>query len=374
MKILHVYKTFINDTVGGTQRVIASIVRNNIDERLQFSVLSLSKRKTGVDLSFSGVANIHYREHFSLASNPGSFTLLRDFGEIVKNFDLIHYHFPWPFADLMHYIWRVKKPTIVTYHSDIVRQQKLLYFYQPLMKNFLNSANILIATSQNYLNTSQILQTYKEKTLVIPIGIQRSDYPTPGIEKLAYWRERFGEQFFLFVGVMRYYKGLHILLAAMRNTSYPLVIVGSGLMESELKSYARKEKLSNVYFLGELSDEDKIALLQLSLALIFPSHLRSEAFGISLLEGAMFGKPLISAEIGTGTSYINIDGKTGIVVPPNDPVALRQAMDYIWHNPIRRNEMGFAAKHRFEKLFTARMMADEYAKVYHSLYSNNSTN
>ena len=75
--------------------------------------------------------------------------------------------------------------------------------------------------------------------------------------------------------------------------------------------------------MGYLLEDDKVALINLCYAVVFPSHLRSEAFGISLLEGAMYGKPLISSEIGTGTSHINIDGETGLVVPPNDPVALQ---------------------------------------------------
>ena len=72
-------------------------------------------------------------------------------------------------------------------------------------------------------------------------------------------------------------------------------------------------------------------MFELCFAVLFPSHLRSEAFGISLLEGAMYGKPLISSEIGTGTTYINIDKETGLVVPPSDPIALREAMDFLWN-------------------------------------------
>jgi O-antigen biosynthesis rhamnosyltransferase len=370
MKILHVYKTFINDTMGGTQQVIASIVKNS-DASFEFGVLSLSPRKTGVDKSFAGVKNLHYKEHFSIASNPGSLALLKDFNSIAKDYDLIHYHFPWPFADLLNLTLKIKKPMIITYHSDIVRQQKLLYLYKPLMKNFLNSADSLVATSPNYLNTSTVLQTYKNKSVVIPIGINKSDYPAPSSEKLAYWKGRFGERFFLFVGVMRYYKGLHVLLDALKDSSLPVVIVGSGPIESELKLHAEKLKLTNIHFLGKLPDEDKISLLQLCLSLVFPSNLRSEAFGISLLEGAMFGKPLISTEIGTGTSYINVADKTGIIVPPDDSRALRKAMDYIWSHPLESAEMGKKSRARFEELFTASKMSDEYGKLYLKTIADN---
>ena len=79
-------------------------------------------------------------------------------------------------------------------------------------------------------------------------------------------------------------------------------------------------------FLGAIPDEDKVALLTLCYGVVFPSHLRAEAFGVSLLEGAMFGKPMISSEIGTGTSHVNVGGVTGLVVPPGDSAALRAAL------------------------------------------------
>lgn len=364
MKILHVYKTFINDTMGGTQQVIASIIRNCPDTNIKFSVLSLSPRKTGVDYSFLDTENIHYKEHLSIASNPISFTLWRDYGDIVNQYDLIHYHFPWPFADLINYTWNVKKPIIITYHSDIVRQQKLLYFYKPLMHNFLRAAQTIVATSENYLNTSPVLQIYQDKVQVIPIGINREDYVEPSASRINYWRQRFGDRFFLFIGVMRYYKGLHILLEAVQNSDFPVLIAGSGAIENDLKQYAQKLNLANVHFLGQLGEEDKSALLQLCTSLVFPSNLRSEAFGISLLEGAMFGKALISTELGTGTSYINIDNVTGKVVPPNDAKSLRHAMNYIWDNPDIALQMGREAEDRHKKLFTAQQMARAYTKLY----------
>src|SRR5690606_15618876 len=142
----------------------------------------------------------------------------------------------------------------------------------------------------------------------------------------ARWREQFPRPFFLFVGVLRYYKGLRTLLAAARSSDIDTVIVGDGPMKPQLTAYAKEHNLSHVHFVGALPDADKTALLELSSGLIFPSHLRSEAFGLSLVEASMFGKPMISCEIGTGTSYVNLNGQTGIVVPPQNPEALSAAM------------------------------------------------
>jgi glycosyltransferase involved in cell wall biosynthesis len=86
-------------------------------------------------------------------------------------------------------------------------------------------------------------------------------------------------------------------------------------------------------FVGAVEEEDKVALLELCYAVAFPSHLRSEAFGISLLEGAMYGKPMISRARSapappTSTSTARKMAETGLVVPPDRP-------RLIWRKPRR---------------------------------------
>jgi rhamnosyl/mannosyltransferase len=92
--------------------------------------------------------------------------------------------------------------------------------------------------------------------------------------------------------------------------------------------------------------------------------LRSEAFGMSLVEAAMHGKPMVSCEIGTGTTYINLDGVTGWSVPPEDAVAFRGAMQRLASDPEAAAAMGVAARARFEYMFTAGHMARAYEQAY----------
>jgi rhamnosyl/mannosyltransferase len=165
---------------------------------------------------------------------------------------------------------------------------------------------------------------------------------------------------------------LHVLLDALQGTSFPVVIAGSGPEEAALKEGALRLGLQHVHFLGSLPDEDKAALFHLCTGMVFPSCLRSEAFGISLLEGAMYGKPLICCEIGTGTTFINVHGETGLAVPPFDPAALREAMRRIWDNPAMADAMGRAARERFEKLFTAGRMVADYARLYEETLARHS--
>jgi len=369
MKILHVYKTFFDEGYGGIEQSITQIATSSgVD--IQHKVLSLSKINHKLEVISHGILNLNYKKDFNIASNAISFSLLKDFKQVTKDIDLIHYHFPWPWADFMHLFCQIKKPAIVTYHSDIVRQKFLSKLYMPLMYKFLSSVSHIIATSPNYLSTSLVLNKYINKVSVIPLGLNRNNYPPPTNESYDYWKKKYGGKFLLFIGTMRYYKGLHILLDAIKNTNFTVLIVGTGPLEKKLQIQAQHLNLKQIHFLGEISESEKITLLNLCIAVVFPSNIRSEAFGISLLEGAMFGKPLISSEIGTGTSYINIDGSTGIVVPPNDSYSLRNAIQYIWENPHEQKRMGTNAFTRFEELFTAQKMSNSYREIYLKTINN----
>lgn len=369
MRVLHFYKTSFPDTMGGIEQVINQIARGANKLGVQTDVLSLTPDQVARTIEVDGYMVHRARLDFQMASTGFSASAFLRFSELAKNVDVIHYHFPWPFMDLVHFATRVKKPTVVTYHSDIIKQKHLLKLYRPLKNRFLASVDHIVATSPNYLGTSNVLAKFPNKVSVIPIGLDKATYPAPTSNRLQYWRERLGPKFFLFVGVLRYYKGLHVLLDAAKGTDYPIVIVGAGSIEAELKAQAAQLDLSNIHFLGQLPDEDKVVLLTMCYGVLFPSHLRSEAFGISLLEGAMYGKPMISSEIGTGTTFINIADETGLVVPPSDAIALRQAMQYLWENPEQASEMGKRAEERYWKHFTAEQMVKSYVELYGELVS-----
>lgn len=370
MRVLHFYKTYYPDTIGGVEQVINQLVRATQALGVQSDVLTLSSKSTDPTIELDGHLVHRAPMLFEIASTGFSISAFWRFAELVRQADLIHYHYPWPFMDLVHAVIRPHKPTIVTYHSDIIRQETLLKLYKPLQISFLSSVDQIIATSPNYYQTSKTLSHYQKKLTVIPIGLDKSSYPIPSNKLLDLWRNRFGGRFFLFIGVLRYYKGLFILLEALQKRPYPVVIVGSGPIEEELKQSAAALALKNIHFLGLLSNEDKIALLMLSYAIVFPSHLRSEAFGISLLEGAMYGKPMISSEIGTGTSYINIHNETGLVVPPGDADSLSDAMHYLWENPLIAKKMGKQAEQRYWERFTAEQMAVDYVEIYKKIINN----
>ncbi|MFY0732001.1 glycosyltransferase family 4 protein [Pseudomonas sp. NFX15] len=372
MRVLHFFKTYLPDSMGGIEQVIFQLCESGMPHGVEGKVLTLSANPTPPVVQVAHHEVHRARLDIQFASTGFSWSVFKQFREMAAEADVVNYHFPWPFMDLVHFASGMNKPSVVTYHSDIIRQKHLLKLYRPLMNRFLHSADRIVAASPNYLHTSDVLQQFQHKTRVIPYGLNKAGYPQPDSDRKAHWQQKLGDKFFLFVGVMRYYKGLHILLDALKGLDYPTVIVGAGPLEAELHAQAAALGLRNIHFLGRLGDEDKVALLELSYAIVFPSHLRSEAFGISLLEGAMYGKPMISSEIGTGTSYINIHDETGLVVPPSSPLAFREAMRTLWENPALAAHMGDKAQARYQKLFTSDEMGLKWAALYEELLEEKS--
>ncbi|MFK3828177.1 glycosyltransferase family 4 protein [Pseudomonas fulva] len=367
IKVLHFFKTYYPDSMGGIEQVIFQIAEGTQAHGIEPEVLYLSSRGAARNEPVANHLTHRAKLDLHVASTGFSLSAFKDFAELARKADIVHFHFPWPYMDLVHFATRLNKPTVVSYHSDIVKQKWLLKLYQPLMNRFFSSVDHIVASSPNYAAHSPVLTQFKDKVSIIPYGLDRSTYPKASAEKLAYWRQRLGERFFLFVGALRYYKGLDYLLEAARISGLPVVIMGGGFLEQQLRQQASDAGLSQVQFLGGLPDEDKVALLELCYAFTFPSHLRSESFGISLLEAAMYGKPLISCEMGSGTTFINLADQTGLVVPPRDAPALAQAMQQLWDDPAQAQAMGAAAQQRFENVFTASAMANAYAELYRSL-------
>lgn len=367
MNVLHFYRTYHPETFGGVEQVIFQLAESSLEYGVEPQVLSLSRGGSSRDVPLGRHVTHTSKLTAEVASNGLSVRAIRDFYELSREVDLVHFHFPWPFMDLVHFLTRNKKPSVVSYHSDIVRQKGWLQLYKPMMLQFLGEVDAIVVASPAYAQGSAVLKPFSNKVRVIPYGLNSTSYPDPSEQKLDEWRRCLPERFFLFVGAFRYYKGLSYLLEAAGQTSLPVVIVGSGKIEAELHDQARRLGLDNVIFTGMLPDEDKIALLTLCYAFVFPSHLPSEAFGISLLEAAMFSKPLISCEIGTGTTFINLANKTGLVVEPGNSGELAGAMRTLWDAPVLARELGVAARQRYLEVFQSSKMASAYSALYREL-------
>ncbi|APA85644.1 glycosyltransferase [Paraburkholderia sprentiae WSM5005] len=371
MRVVHVYRTYFPDPPGGLQEAIRQIALSTRERGVEPRILTLSPTPTPSVVERPEGQVVREKSWAAPAScDLGGPCAVMKYRQMADWADVVHFHFPWPFADVLHLLGRTKKPTVMTYHSDIVRQKLLGAVYGPLMRRTLRSMSAVVATSPAYARTSEALAACvsKERLKTIPLGI--IDYrdelqPLDAQRKLD---SRLGlapgEPYFLALGVLRYYKGLHTLVEAARHVRAKIVIAGSGPERERLAALAREHGASNVVFAGQVTHEEKVALLKGCRAMVLPSHLRSEAFGMVLVEAAMFGKPMVCCEVGSGTSFVNEDGVTGFVVPPEAPQKLAAAMKQLVVDEALARKMGAAARERYERLFSGPALGDAYQALY----------
>lgn len=369
MNVLHVYQTYYPETQGGIQETIRQITLN-MTKDVNSRIFTLSNQAcTHRKIDVMGIEVYQIPQWVKMASCGFALRGLKVFAHLCDWADIIHYHFPWPFADILHFMFAVSKSKkiVISYHADIVRQKLLGLCYKPLMYAFLKAAHCIVVSSREYLNSSATLVKFHKKVNIIPIGIDESIYPCVGEDCLQTWQKLIGKKFFLFIGVLRYYKGLDTLLTAAKGANFKIVIAGSGPLEKSLQACARRLNLDNVLFLGQIHQLDKVALLKLASGFVLPSPLRAESFSLSLLEAAIFAKPLISADINSGTRFINVHRLSGLHVNPNDPQQLREAMELIYNQPKLAASFGACARQRYETLFTGQKMGRKIVHLYKKL-------
>jgi rhamnosyl/mannosyltransferase len=201
---------------------------------------------------------------------------------------------------------------------------------------------------------------------VIPLGIDENVYQKYSKENSkSEILQRFDledDGYFLFIGVLRKYKGIDYLIEASKKSRLPIVIAGSGPLHKHYTELSKSH--DNVSLLGQISDTEKVALIQGCRGFILPSHLRSEAFGMVLVEASIFAKPLITCEIGTGTSFVNLDQETGFVVPPKNPKELALAMNKLANDVELARKMGVNARNRYERNFSNHALGLSYLNLY----------
>jgi glycosyltransferase involved in cell wall biosynthesis len=183
-------------------------------------------------------------------------------------------------------------------------------------------------------------------------------------------RQRHAPPLVLFVGLLRYYKGLSFLIEAMPQIPGRLLVVGEGPQGQEWRELTRKLGLEDkVTFLGRVSDEDLVALYHACDVFVLPAIHRSESWGAVQVEAMACGKPVVCTELGTGTSFVNVHGQTGLVVPPRDSAALVQAVGTLLQDEPLRQQMGQRARERAENEFAFTTMVQRLVDLYKGVLS-----
>ena len=372
MKIVHVYKDFDPPVHGGMERHIALMCRFQ-REWADVEALVCSRSCGSRVMQRDGTRVTEVGEWGRFQGAPVS--PLFPWYMRRLDADVVVVHVPNPTAEVGYLLARPRGKLVVRYHSDVVRQAAAMKFYGAVLVKFLLKADMILPTSEQYVRTSATLQAVQARWTddqrdprmqVVPLGIVPEEFQHPEEARVASLRAAYPGGYVLFSGRHRYYKGLEYLVRAAKKIHAPVVIAGDGPERPRIEALSR-ELGAGVAFPGNLSQADLVAHLHGCAVFAFPSVVRSEAFGISVLEAHVCGKPVVATRIGTGVELANLDGETGFNVPPRDPEALAEAVNTLLADEALRRRMGEFARRRVETEFTAERVAQREFALYQEL-------
>ncbi|AGY92629.1 hypothetical protein SPICUR_08505 [Spiribacter curvatus] len=368
MRVLHTFKVYSLEREGGVQRAITALAAGMPEGDVGHIFFTLANDGPWTLQPADPNLSVHaVRRTATCCATDFSLHARRPFRALASDADIVHYHLPWPFVHLLDRQVPPGVPRVATYHADICRNPLLKRVYEPMMERFLRRLDAVIATSPVYARTSPVLQRLPEALVqVAPLGVEVRDDRGVDVEQArAELSARLGEGFMLFLGATRRYKGGPVAIEALRHTTATLVMAGECVDRDALEARARASGVADrVVFLDRVTEVEKWALLDLCRAMVMPSTLRSEAFGLALVEAGVARRPAITCEIGTGTSYVVRDGETGRVVPPNDARALGAAMEQLHTDPALAAALGRGGHERYRQHFTAAAYAGRMRRIY----------
>jgi glycosyltransferase involved in cell wall biosynthesis len=362
VKVLHVFKDYFPPSRGGIEHLIHDIVHSM--DGVVSEVLTSSRSRRLVEDDDDGVRVVRAPEYARPTSTPVTPAWAKHMRD--TDADVIHFHMPNPFGELMLLASRTTVPVVASYHADIVGRRAVLPFYLPFHHRALRRAERIVVASPPMREAPQ-MQPHADRTVVIPYGVEPGEWerrPSLADDIRALHRS----PIVLFLGRLAYYKGLDVLLRAMRSVDATLLLCGTGPKGAELQAMAADLGVSGrVVFVGDVGDAERLAYYHAADVFAFPSTMRAEAFGIAMLQAMACGTPVISTELGTGTSWVNQDGQTGLVVPAGDVAALATALNDVIGGGERRRAMGEAAAERVAQHFTRAQMFDALGALYGSV-------
>jgi rhamnosyl/mannosyltransferase len=372
--VLHVYKDYYPPVLGGIEKCVHWMADATRDE-FHVNVLVASRDARLRDEVIDGVRVVRVPCLGRVFSSP----LSPAYPPWIRRLeaDILHFHMPNPVGELSLLLARPQKARVVaTWHSDIVRQRIFGLLYRPIQKVFLNKVEYIMPTSRRYIESSKILAPLAHKCRVVPLGVPVHEYEESA-ESRVYQKEiearSPGAFRVVFIGVLRYYKGLKYLIEAigLLRQSAPqvrLVIGGDGPERPRLENQVRQAGLSDsVEFTGALSDARAVGLRAAGHVFCLPAHLRSEAFGLCQIEAMLAGLPVVSTDLDTGVPEVNRDGESGLIVPPANPKALAEALRRLVNDEDLRRCLGVQARARALENYTAEHMGARLKDIYRLL-------
>ncbi|MDE7024557.1 MAG: glycosyltransferase [Paramuribaculum sp.] len=288
---------------------------------------------------------------------------------IASDYDIIHVHHPDPMAALALYMSGYRGKVVLHWHSDIVKQRRLVRLYAPLQSWLLRRADVVIGTTDDYIQESPFLAPVLDKTVCVPIGVEPMKPDYAGATEI---RNRYpGKTIVFFLGRLIGYKGVDQLVEAASKLpdNYVVLIGGSGPLRDQLESQILTLGLGHkVHMLGRIPDESLPAYYTACHLFCLPSVMKTEAFGVVQIEAMSLGKPIVATRIpGSGVSWVNAHKQSGLNVPVRDAEALAKAILEITKSHEKYSQYCDGAESRYHSLFTLDSMIANCEKIYRLL-------
>lgn len=262
--------------------------------------------------------------------------------KIVKkyNIDIIHANYIVP-PGLVCVLNKSDAKKVITIHGsdiNILPNNKIL---RPLIKYVLNKSDYLYFVSEKLkdkaisLNGNEI----EKKSKITPNTVNTNKFkPSDGKRKLL---TDYSQPVVVFIGNLVEQKGLKYLLEAKKLSTldYTLLIYGEGPERDFLSKYIETNNLKDTYLMGKTQIPEQI--IPESDIMVLPSV--SEGASIIALESMSCGKPLISTDTGNISTVIT-NNENGIIIPPENPELLKDAIEELISNKDKREQIGKNAR------------------------------
>lgn len=365
MKILQLGKFY--PIRGGVEKVMHSLTTGLSQRGIECDMMCAAEKGRSETIPVNGKANLitctTVVKYAATMISPSMVFRLR---KIAGRYDVIHIHHPDPMAAIALYLSGFKGKVVLHWHSDIIKQKTLLRLYRPLQQWLIRRACAIVGTSPVYLEESPELAGTESRQTVLPIGI---DQIMPDTQAAQVLRERFhGKKIVFALGRLIEYKGFRYLIEAARflDESYIILIGGEGPLKDSLKRQIESAGLQDKVILeGFISDDRLPAYFGACDLFCLSSVFKTEAFGIVQIEAMSCGKPVVATKIpGSGVSWVNKDGVSGINVPACEPQQLAAAVKAICSDEHRYRTYCHDARKRYEDMFTKDKMIEDCIGIY----------
>jgi rhamnosyl/mannosyltransferase len=367
VKILQVNKLYA-PAIGGVETVVKDVAEG-LSGITDMSVLVCTQKGGRKEELYNGVKVVRAKSFGTFLSVPLSVDFFSRYKKMSADADIVQMHTPFPPGDLAVFLFGAQGRLAVWWHSDIVRQKLLAWLLSPLIRHTLKQADLIIVASDTNIESSSFLPKYRDKCKVLPYGLDFEKYPEAEEGFLSKKLNMPCHKRLLFAGRLVYYKGVDILVDAMRWVyGAELFIVGSGPLEKGLRKKAVKYGLlDKIHFLGTATREELLAALNGCDIFVFPSTAKSEAFGIVQLEAMHYGKPVINTNLPTAVPTVSVHGETGLTVHPGNAEKLAEAINSLVKNDALRIFYGENAARRVRENYDLRHMVKDLLEFYKTL-------